>query len=437
MAIIAQKDLFGWENYEKFDGLKRLELILKVLDDEKLMKTLEEERGHGRNEYPVRAVWNSILAGILFEHEKIESLRRELKRNTALCYICGFDVSKGADCVPKAGVYSRFIVNILKHMDLLQEMFSDLRKKCYEIFPDFGTYLGIDGKAVPSFAVKNSEKKKSDGTQDNRGDADADWGNHSHYNKMKEIVKVWFGYTIHLIADTQYELPVFFKVTKASESEIVNARSMINEIEKDSPEILEKCRYFSGDRGYDDVKLIKELEKHDISPVIDIRNCWQTPPETTKPLEKNIRITHTYNGKVFCSCGTDGEEKQMVCRGFEKDRNAIKYGCPAKYYGISCSCRESCKIPKEFRIPLDTDRRIFTPVPRDSYKWKKLYDMRSSLERINSRIDNMFGFEKHTIRGLKKMTFRVLLAYILMLAFAVGMQQSKKEDKIRSFLSAA
>ena len=119
MAIIAQKDLFGWENYEKFDGLKRLELILKVLDDEKLMKTLEEERGHGRNEYPVRAVWNSILAGILFEHEKIESLRRELKRNTALCYICGFDVSKGDDCVPKAGVYSRFIVNILKHMEIV------------------------------------------------------------------------------------------------------------------------------------------------------------------------------------------------------------------------------------------------------------------------------------------------------------------------------
>ena len=67
MAIIAQKSLFGWETYEKFDGLKRLELILAVLDDEKLMATLERERGRGRNEYPVRAVWNSIIVASLRE----------------------------------------------------------------------------------------------------------------------------------------------------------------------------------------------------------------------------------------------------------------------------------------------------------------------------------------------------------------------------------
>jgi len=437
MAIIAQKSLFGWETYEKFDGLKRLELILAVLDDEKLMTTLERERGRGRNEYPVRAVWNSIIAGVLFEHESIESLRREIRRNTALCHICGFDVLKGAECVPKAGVYSRFIANILKHTDLIEDMFARLRERCYGLLPDFGKCLGVDGKAVSSHAAGKSEKKRKDGKNDLRGDSDADWGNHSHYNKLREVVKVWFGYTVHLIADTEYELPVYFKITKASESEVVNAREMIDEMAAKNPEILEKCEYFTGDRGYDDAKLITKLEEHDIAPVIDIRNCWQTPPEETKPLDRDMRITHTFDGKVFCSCGNDGNERQMVCRGYEKDRHAIKYGCPAKYYGISCSCKASCKIPKDFRIPLDADRRIFTPVPRDSLKWKKLYDMRSALERVNSRLDNMFGFEKHTIRGLKKMTFRISLAYILMLAFAVAMTEAKKPDKIRSFLTAA
>ena len=437
MAIIAQKSLFGWENYEKFDGLKRLELVLSVLDDEKLMAALESERKRGRNEYPVRAVWNSLIAGVLFEHESIESLRRELRRNTVLCYICGFDVLKGESCIPKAGAYSRFTANILKHADLLEEMFGNLRKRCYELFPDFGKNLGVDGKAVPSYAVAKSEKKRKDGTADLRGESDADWGNHSHYNKLKEVVKVWFGYTVHLIADTEYELPVYFRITKASESEVVNAREMIDEMAEKNPEILEKCEYFTGDRGYDDTKLITKLEKHGVSPVIDIRNCWQTQPETTRPLESDMRITHTFDGKVFCSCGNDGKEKQMVCRGYEKDRDAIKYGCPAKYYGITCECRESCRIPKDLRIPLDTDRRIFTPVPRDSLKWEKLYDMRSSLERVNSRLDNMFGFEKYTIRGLKKMTFRITFAYILMLAFAVAMAEAKKPDKIRSFLTAA
>lgn len=395
-------------------------MILPYLDDEKLMQTLEAERGHGRNEYPVRAVWNSLIAGILFEHTGIESLRREMKRNSALCSICGFDVTLGDECVPKAGVYSRFIENVMKHLDLIEEMFSSIRKRCYEVFPDFGKYLAVDGKAVPSFAVKKSEKKRSDGLDDRRGEHDADWGNHSHYNKLKEVVKKWFGYSIHLIADTKYELPIYFKVTKASESEVVNAHKMIDEIGEKNPEILEKCGYFTGDRGYDDAKLISKLESYDVSPVIDIRNCWQAPPDTTRSLEKDMRITHTFDGKVFCSCGHDGKEKQMVCRGYEKDRRAIKYGCPARYYGISCPCKDECKIPKEIRIPLKTNERIFTPVPRDSRKWEKLYDMRSAIERVNSRLDNLFGFEMHTIRGIKKMTFRVTLAYLLMLVFEIG-----------------
>ena len=276
---------------------------------------------------------------------------------------------KGDNCVPTAGAYSRFIENVIKHLDLLEDMFANLRQKCYAIFPEFGKYLAIDGKAVPSYAQSSGDKKKKDGTNDLRGDSDADWGNHGHFNKLKEKVKVWFGYTIHLIADTQYELPVYFKVTKASESEVRNAHRMIDEISDNNPKILEKREYFTADRGYDDGKLIEKLEDNGSSHVIDIRNCWHTLPETT--------------------------------------------------------------------IPLKTGRRIFTSVPRDSMKWEKLYDMRSAIERVNSRLDNMFGFERHTIRGLKKMTFRVTLAYFLMLVFAVAMAETGRPDKIRSFLTAA
>ena len=45
------------------------------------MQTLEAARGRGRDDYPVRAMWNSVLAGIVFQHPSIESLRRELSRN--------------------------------------------------------------------------------------------------------------------------------------------------------------------------------------------------------------------------------------------------------------------------------------------------------------------------------------------------------------------
>jgi hypothetical protein len=53
------------------------------------MKKLESNRKNGRDDYAVRAMWNSMLAGVVFEHKGIEPLSRELKRNPSLLEICG------------------------------------------------------------------------------------------------------------------------------------------------------------------------------------------------------------------------------------------------------------------------------------------------------------------------------------------------------------
>ena len=49
-------------------------------------------RGQGRNDYPVRAMWNALLAGVVFQHPSISALIRELDRNPALLQACGFNV---------------------------------------------------------------------------------------------------------------------------------------------------------------------------------------------------------------------------------------------------------------------------------------------------------------------------------------------------------
>ena len=160
------------------------------------------------------------------------------------------------------------------------------------------------------------------------------------------------------------------------------------------------------DRGYDDTKLNKKLwNKHQFKPVIGIKRNY-------------------------------GDQKVMSFRDFEQKRKTFKYACQAGHYGVECRDRDRCPIAKQIRIPLKTDRRIFTPVARSSAKWEKLYNKRSAIERVNSRIDNMLGFEKHTIRGLKKMNTRVIFALILMLTFAVGKTVEKKPYEVRRFLSA-
>ncbi|WP_334110828.1 hypothetical protein [Thermodesulfitimonas autotrophica] len=48
------------------------------------------------------------------------------------------------------------------------------------------------------------------------------------------------------------------------------------------------------------------------------------------------------------------------------------------------------------RISLAEDRRIFTPVARSSYKWETTYKKHTPVERVNARLDEAFGFEKHS-----------------------------------------
>lgn len=439
MAIIHEKELFVWSDLEISTDLSKISFILRSVPDEEFMLTLEKERGpSGVNKYPVRAVWNSLLVSLIVGHDTIESLRRELKRNPALCDICGFDIYRGAHAVPSSGCYSRFIRKVVKHQIHLRKIFQTLQSELCILLPDFGENLAADGKALSSFG-RNPGKREGD----QRGEHEADWGKHttrwaSPDGRAGEKIKKWFGFTLHLIADTKYELPVEFNILPASVSEQPVARRMIDQIEERNPEILVRCRNFCGDKGYDNHAMISKLwDDHGINPIIDTRMLWKdTETDPTRAYDRYDGVIYDQKGNVYCISPDFGDQRTMANCGFDKSRNTLKFRCPAEHYGLHCRDRANCKIPKNIRIPLSHDPRIFTSVSRSSYKWKRLYNSRSAIERVNSRIDSMFGFKKHTIRGQKKMTMRVSIAFILMLAFAVGKIQENREAEIRRFLSA-
>jgi hypothetical protein len=177
MAIIPQMRLFGWKEIEGLGDLERLHLVMEFMPDEELMKKLEQKRANGRNDYPVRAMWNSILAGIVFQHDGIEKLRRELARNAQLRHMCGFNGK-----VPPSWVYTRFLKTLLRHAVDIEDMFYKLVQQLSEVLPDFGTKLAIDSKAVSSFAKEKNKKQKVDG----RRDTDADYGRKEYRGKKED-----------------------------------------------------------------------------------------------------------------------------------------------------------------------------------------------------------------------------------------------------------
>jgi hypothetical protein len=438
MAIIPQKSLFGWEEVEELGDLERLVLVLETMPDEKLVSTMEQDRYRGRDDYPIRAVWNSILAGMVYQHPTTASLRRELQRNAQLRQVCGFDVWRGINAVPSDSAYSRFLRRLMEtYSNLVDEMFHELLETAMDLLPDFGASLAVDGKFLQSFANRQSDKEP-----DGRRDVDGDWAKKVYQGIRQdgtpwEKTISWFGYRLHLIVDSTYELPIHYRVTKASNSEIKEAHGMIDDLASAHPRLMNRCTELSADRGYDDSKLIVKLwDDHGIKPVIDIRNAWRDPDET-RLLGDYTNVSYNFKGTIYCYCPAKATQRQMAYGGFEKERQTLRYRCPARHYGITCEGQEQCPVSQGLRIKLEENRRLFTPMARSSYSWTRSYNKRTAVERVNSRIDGFFNFENHNIRGLRKMKIRCGLALCVMLAMAVGRIRQKQPDLIRRLAVSA
>ena len=215
------------------------------------------------------------------------------------------------------------------------------------------------------------------------------------------------------------------------------ALRLVDQLEQRHSVLLERCGHLSADKGYDDGKLITRLwDEHEIKPVIDIRNCWRDG-ETSKVVEGQMNVIYTYDGGVCCVCPKTMAERSMSYGGFERDRNTLKYRCPARAAGIECKGMQQCPVGTALRIPLSEDRRVVTPMARSSYAWKDHDDQRSAVERVNSRLAGPFGFDDPFIRGLAKMRLRCTLALSIMLAMALGRIEAGQREHLRSLTKSA
>ena len=150
MARLLAPYLFTWKEVEARSDLERLLLVLEHLPDEGLMKKLEKQRKWGRDDYPIRSVWNSVLAGIVYQHPSVDSLRRELLRNGELRGVCGFDPHRGSGAVPPPWVYSRFLKLLFKYKAEMDGMFDRLVDELKGLLPDLGFSVAVDSKGVNS-----------------------------------------------------------------------------------------------------------------------------------------------------------------------------------------------------------------------------------------------------------------------------------------------
>lgn len=431
MRIIPQMSLFSYNEDENLGDLERLQMVINYMPDEKIIHKLRRIRGKGRNDWPVEAMWNAFLASFVFEHQNVSDLLRELRRNRQFREMCGFEpktirMKDGTIKIilaPPNSAFTNFLNNLKQCKKEIREAFDGLVEYMYEHLDHFGEILAADGKAIQSYATNYSKKTERDG----RRDKDADWCRKEYTTSVNEkgekVIKTvkWFGYRLHLIVDAQYELPVDYRLTKASGSEQTNLNEMLDVLEKNKPTILEHCEYFLGDRGYDGTPLIKRLEGKGIVPIIDICNKWRDGEKTKQ--YKDTPLTYTFNGKVFYTNDT-GKEIELMYKGYDKSNDSARYGFHPKY-----------NDKRIFRIKLEEDRRIFLPVGRQSMKFKRLYRKRTSVERVNGRLDRDYGFENHTIRGKEKMELFIGVTFLVGLTMAKAKIEKGNKKHLAALVS--
>jgi hypothetical protein len=450
MATIPQPSLFTWQQIDTASDLDRLRLVLGALPDEPLVRFLEERRGRGRDDYPVRPMWNAVVAGVVFQHPSCASLVRELWRNGELRQLCGFDPLKGTGSMPSQDAMERFLALVVEHRERLTAIFHQLVDELSRELPDLGRRLAVDSKAIQSAGkpVRDEEKQQE---PDGRRDLDADWGTKTYKGKKKdgtawEKVVRWFGYKVHLLVDSDYELPLAFEVTKASAGDPDHLLPLVEDLEQRHEALHERAEECSGDKGYDSLDNYRGLQDdHGIKPVIDTRRLWSDPAPRTLFGERYDVFSYDESGRVYCTCPSErrgeDERRELAFVGFEKDRQTLKYRCPAAFYGSECPGRAECErlspgrvgpYGRVVRVPLELDRRVFTAVSRHTPKWKTAYARRTAVERVNSRIDRVLGFELHFIRGQAKMEARVTLGLVVLLAMALGRIRADQAELMRS-----
>jgi hypothetical protein len=313
--IIPQITFADYGEIEILGDLERLLLALLGMDDEALMRRLEDRRGNGRNDYPVRVMWNQIIAMKAFGHRTIASFRRELSRNSQLRKICGLeDFSRKKHLVPPARVFTRFLKLLAKEQDDIDSMFALMVKELCEALPEFGKSGAGDGKYLDSYAKRSHKENNPEAGE--RAEHDAAWSakeyHYTNKNGKEQIKTEWhYGFKAHIICDVKTELPMGYNVLPANNDE----KKAMMELLKEMPfAVKTRMDHLMLDRGYDSTAMIRAVKSASIIPIIDIRNCWKDG-EATKQY-KDTDIVYDYQGNVFYA-DDFGKPHRMHYEGYD------------------------------------------------------------------------------------------------------------------------
>lgn len=208
----------------------------------------------------------------------------------------------------------------------------------------------------------------------------------------------FYGHSEYILSvynpDLKCDLPVFLRLFQASRHDSIAGIVSLAEFKKLHPDW--QINSFCGDSAHDAIAIYRLLDLWNMHAVIALNS--RNKPQ--KFQDRDYSINH--DGVPVCLASLP-----MVDNGFCKSRNRRKFRCPLACGKIDhCDHKAACQSNSDYGrtvyVSPDQDLRFFGRILRGSPEWKSRMRARTASERVNKRLLNDYGLEKHRARGKKR-----------------------------------
>lgn len=376
---------------EVFNCIPYQKLIKAMLDQKtKLISPL------GRPGYSLEVMLKAYLAGYVLGVKSTNDLIRRLQENPVLALVCGFDLTKS---LPHRTTFNRFFNKLSEYQTLVNECLNETASRLHEIIPDFGEIVAIDTTPIHSHSHPNKNP-----ISDPEAGFVYKGGTQGKY-------KWGFGYYFHLVIDANLELPIEGKLNFWNEREKPTALPLLKKAH-------DELQWFSpktvlADAGYDAYHVYEDIVKElDAEPIINLAT-------------KKAPLVSGSAQRPICPGGLPLVHRRKV-------RGQNEWGCPAKLGKAKCPLPEKCPLKVALIHPEHDYRRFGYHIPRTHPEWQELYNKRSAVERVFSRLKDKRRLDSHCFRGFQKINLHCILSILVMQAMALVRIEAGQLNEIRA-----
>lgn len=362
------------------------------MDDDKRKKAFSPL---GRPNYSFETMLRAYLASYVGGVTSTNALIRGLQENPVLAMVCGFDTTKP---LPHRTTFNRFFNKLIKYQLLVDECLNEITARLHDLIPDFGKIVAIDATPIRSHSHPNKNPIS---------DPEAGF----MYKGGAQGKYRWgFGYYFHLVIDADLELPIAGRLSFWDEREKKLAIPLLKRACKDLPWL--HMETVLADAAYDSSSIFEDIVREfSAEPIIDLAT-------------KRVPLVSGSAERPICPGGLPLVHRRKV-------RGQNEWASPAKLGKAICPLAGKCSLKVAIINPGHDYRRFGYHISRTSPEWQELYNKRTAVERVFSRLKDKRRLNSHCFRGFGKINLHCALSILVMQAMALSKVQSGHFDEIR------